>query len=400
MPKEKKILKKSEKFITERISKAGTHSLEICVRLEGQTFRKNIRIDEFDTPAQALKAACRIRDAVITDINNGVYVSGSTKKTAGGSAKDLETESLTVQELYEKTFEFFPVRQKTRKRHDTFYYAGGICKYADTPITKLTAGDIQISVNKYAAGHTKAMVSHYMAVWRLIYKAAFMEDIVVTDKTVKVRIPECLPDVPKKKEISPEDLDTFCETLLEYNAASITGRYESQCIWYAIQVMKYCGLRPAECFALTKSDIHIMSGPGSFISVNKAAHSTITSRLEIGITKTQKSNRKVPVPEGLKPILAECLKWTRHEFIFADYHGNLQQIDYVSNYVHLVAKKAGVQFNMYMLRHQLSTDLFSSGTPANVIRDIMGHESASMSLDYAVSNEDARIQAVNERKFS
>ena len=53
-----------------------------------------------------------------------------------------------------------------------------------------------------------------------------------------------------------------------------------------------------------------------------------------------------------------------------------------------------------MLRHQLSTDLFSSGTPANVIRDIMGHESASMSLDYAVSNEKDRKNAMDKRKFS
>ena len=53
-----------------------------------------------------------------------------------------------------------------------------------------------------------------------------------------------------------------------------------------------------------------------------------------------------------------------------------------------------------MLRHQLSTDLFSNGTPANVIRDIMGHESASMSLDYAVSNEKDRIKAMNNRMVS
>ena len=199
---------------------------------------------------------------------------------------------------------------------------------------------------------------------------------------------------------SPEDLEKFCETLLDYNGTSITGRYENQCIWYMIQVMKYCGLRPAETFALTRDDIHIKSGTGSYISINKAAHSTITCRLEIGAAKTRRSIRNVPIPNDLKPILTECLNWSRHEIIFADYYGNLQSIDYVSDYVHRVAKKAKVQFNLYMLRHQLSTDLFTSGTPANVIRDIMGHESASMSLDYAVSKETDRVQAVNNRRFS
>ena len=376
--------KKLPEYITERVSKAGTHSFEICLRIKGQVYRKSVRIDDFENRKQALEFAVKHRDEKKVEMNNGFTVS-STK---------------TVQELYEKTFEYFPVRQKTRKRHDTFYYAGGICKYADTPITKLKTGDIQICVNKYAAEHTKAQVSHFMAVWRLIYKAAFMEDISIPDRTLQVKIPECQPDKPKKKEISPQDLDKFCDTLLGYNSVSVLGRYESRCIWYAIQVMKYCGLRPAETFALTKDDIHIMPGPGSFISVNKAAHSTATSKLELSTTKTKKSERNVPVPDALKPILEECLQWTRNEIIFADYYGNLQQIDYVSNYVHLVAKKAKVQFNLYMLRHQLSTDLFSSGTPANVIRDIMGHKSASMSLDYAVSKEGDREQAVNNRVFS
>lgn len=384
MQKNKKYLKKSEKYITERISKAGTHSLEICVRMDGQIFRKTICMEDFDSPKQALAFACKVRDEAIVKISTGFTVSNFK----------------TVQELYDKLPEFFPVRQKTRKRHDAFYYAGGISEYGEISIEKISAGDIQASVNKYAANHTRTQVCHFMAIWRLIYKAAFMMNISIPDRTVQVRIPECMPDKPRKKEISQEDLDKFCETLLEYNAASITGRYENRCIWYVIQIMKYCGLRPAETFALTKNDIHIMPGPGSYISINKAAHSTITSKLELGATKTKKSTRNVPVPQDLKPILEECLQWTRHEIIFADYYGNLQQIDYVSNYVHLVAKKAKVQFNLYMLRHQLSTDLFTSGTPANVIRDIMGHESANMSLDYAVSSEDARIQAVNSRLFS
>ncbi|MCR5373207.1 MAG: tyrosine-type recombinase/integrase, partial [Solobacterium sp.] len=83
-----------------------------------------------------------------------------------------------------------------------------------------------------------------------------------------------------------------------------------------------------------------------------------------------------------------------------DYSGNLQDIDKISDYVHRVAKAAGVQFNLYMLRHQLSTDLFTAGVPANIIRDIMGHESASMSLGYAVSNATDRQAAINQRIFS
>ena len=56
-----------------------------------------------------------------------------------------------------------------------------------------------------------------------------------------------------------------------------------------------------------------------------------------------------------------------------------------------------VTFTLYMLRHQFSTDLHNAGINPAVIRDLMGHESATMSLDYAVSDEKDRIKAINQR---
>ena len=164
--------------------------------------------------------------------------------------------------------------------------------------------------------------------------------------------------------------------------------------------MGYCGLRPAECFALTKDDIFLNGNNSGFISVNKAARSTADSMLEISDTKTKKSKRQIPVPSELAPILSECVRWSKHEILLADYHGNLQSIDKVSDYIRFVAKKAKVSFNLYMLRHQFSTDLIRSGVNPAVIRDLMGHESATMTLDYAVSYEDDRRQAIDQRVFS
>ena len=288
---------------------------------------------------------------------------------------------------------------KTIQRHNHFYNKG-IKQFENIGIDKITSADIQTSVNVYASTHTRTQTEHFLSVWRKIYKTAVMMNISIPDRTIPVIIPECKPDQPRKKEISFEDLEHFLESLLEYNKKTVDGEYQSKCIYYAIQIMRYCGLRPAECFALTRNDIFLNGNNNGFISVNKSARSTISSTLEISNTKTQKSNRLVPIPQQLAPIIAECLQWSKYELLFADYHGNLQSIDNISDYVRNVAKKAQVSFNLYMLRHQLSTDLFTNGTPANIIRDIMGHESANMTLDYAVSNEKDRIKAINERIFS
>lgn len=374
---------KKEKYITLRTSRAGTESYEICIRMNDQVYRKSIVVKDFDSRSDALKFACNLRDKTLVQMNSGYTVS----------------KYKTVKEIYEKSKELFPARIKTVIRHDAFYRQG-IKQYEDVSIEKITSADIQTSINKYAKTHTHIQTEHLLAIWRKIYKTAVMMNISIPDRTIPVIIPECKADTPRKKEISPEDLETFLDTLLGYNSANASGAYQSRCIYYAVQIMRYCGLRPAECFALTKDDIFLNGNNSGFISVNKAARSTVDSALEISGTKTKKSTRLVPIPVQLAPIIKECLEWSKYDLIFADSHGRLQSIDKVSDYIRNVAKKAKVQFNLYMLRHQLSTDLFSNGTPANIIRDIMGHESASMSLDYAVSNEKDRVKAMNNRMVS
>ncbi|MBR2668297.1 MAG: site-specific integrase [Solobacterium sp.] len=304
-----------------------------------------------------------------------------------------------MKEIFLKSYDVLPVRQKTVERHKHFYKVG-IDKYSNYTIDKITPADIQESINAYSRNHTREQTSHLLAVWRRIYKTAVMLNINIPDRTIPVVIPECKKEEPRKKEISSEDLLLFLEALEEYNGGEIRAAYENKCLYYVIQVMRYTGIRPAEALALSRQDIYLTSDKTGYISINKAVHSTIESRNEIGTTKTAKSNRVVPVPADLVPILKECLIWSKYELIFSDYYGNIQSIDRVSDYIRRVARKAGIQFNLYMLRHQLSTDLFSTGINPAVIRDILGHESIDMSLYYAVSKEEEKEKALEKRKFS
>lgn len=376
----KKIFKKKEKFIHEQTTNAGTPILRIQIRKNGQSFSANVLISDFDSPSQAMEYACQIRDSKLTEINAGYTVSSFP----------------TVAELYDCTFVLFPVRIKTKYRHDIFF-RNGIGRLADVPIDKITSADIQETLNVYGKTHTARQTQGLLAIWRRIYKASAMKNINIIDRTIAVRIPECMEDNPRPKSISPEDFETFCEYLKDYGSNSITTAYRAHAVYYAVWIMRYCGLRPAEAFSLTKEDIHLDDG---YISINKAIRSTETSITEIGRTKTTKSKRQVPIPTELRPYLEECLQWSKHDMLLADYYGNLLEIDDVDVLVRNVRRKAKVNFTLYMLRHQFSTDLFNTGVTPNVIRDLMGHESATMSLDYAVSNEKDRVKAVNNRKFS
>lgn len=378
---EKKLIQKTEKYITERISKKGTHSLEICIRLDGQIFRKSIRIDDFGTPGAALAFAVKLRDETLVQIRSGKKVS----------------EYPTVKRLYLESFEILPLSLKTRKRHDV-YFRAVFEPYAETPINKITSADIQLSLNEYAKTHTSLETSKLMSVWRRIFKVCAMKDISVPDRSAAVTIPKGIQPAPRRsKEISLEDLETFCAALLAYNSASVKGSYDSTAVYYVIRIMQYTGIRPAEAFALRRSDIDMNRNT---ISINKAAHSTITELSEVSTTKTEQSVRAVPIPEDLKPYLIDLFAWSRHDYLLARYSGKLIEISWACTLIGNVRKKCGIDFNLYKLRHQFSSDLFSSGASPVVIRDLMGHESQSMSLDYAVSSESDRIQAVNDRNFS
>ena len=352
--------RKMPDYIREIITPAGTHMLKIEIRKDGQSFRKSIKIDSFDTPSQALQFACTLRDETLSKMHRNYTVSGFP----------------TVRQLYEETFVLHPVSLKTKKKHDIFFKYG-IERYGDMAINKVTPSHIQESINEYAKTQTKRQVNGLLAVWRRIYKTCAMKNINIYDATVSVKLPVCAVEKHRKKEVSKSDIETFCDTLLQYNSASLKGSYRNRAVYYAVRIMQYCGTRPSETFALLKSDIHLIEG---YISISKASRSTESSWLDISRTKTEQSVRNVPIPPELRPILQECLQWSRNEILLSDFTGNLLSIDAVDDLVRFVRIKAGIKdFTLYALRHQFATDLISQNSPLNVVRDLMGDSDESMS---------------------
>lgn len=379
----KKKLKKRDRYIQEIITPAGNHIFRVQIRMNGQRFSENVRIDKYPTPTHARARACQIRDEAIAKMKAGYTVSNFP----------------TVKEVYEKTFEVLEaVKIKTRAKHDIFYRQG-IKQYEALTIDKVTAAHIQTSINEYARTHTKRQTAGLLAIWRRLYKACTMMNINILDRSQAVTIPLCQPGNPRRKDITPGELETFLNALLSYCDQSESGKYRAQSIYYAIRIMQHCGLRPAETFALTRADIDMVRGQ---ININKAIRSTEDKKAEIGAPKNDNSIRSVPIPEALKPYLLEWLQLSKHDLLFADYFGRAQSIDDIDTLILNVRKKhcPQISFTLYQLRHQFSTDMNNSGIALNITRDIMGHSSQSMTLAYAISNEKDRKQAINERVFS
>ena len=374
---------KNNAFVREITTKAGSKLLKIEIRKFGQTFRKNVKISDFDNKAQAMEFARSLRDEALVKMRKGYTVSKFP----------------TVEALYKESFELFPLRKKTVQRHD-LVYKNLLAQYGDITIDKITLADIQQSLNKYAKTHSKEDTKRVVSIWKRIYKVCAYREINIVDKTALLddkSFPDCREAKHRKKDISLEDLEKFLDTLWNYSGRYMTSSYRAHAVYYGIRIMQYCGLRPAETFALLKSDIDLARG---VITVDKASRSTKDSRLDIDKTKTRTSIRNVPIPSALRPILVECLQWSRNDILLSDYYGNLLDIDDIDTLVLNVRKKAGVNFTLYQLRHQFSTDLLSNGAPLNAVRDLMGHSNVAMTLSYATSSEKDRKEVISQRKFS
>ena len=370
---------RKEKHISQRVLPNGKISLLIQIKKGGETYRKSINVSDYPTPAMAMDVACEIRDNILRSIRD-----------------DIVTEKFpTIQKLYERMSELFPYALKTKRKHD-HYYASAISKYADIPINKITAADIQESINNYLTTHSQEDTNRCLSVWKKIYTTAQIEEIPIIDKTLKVSVVKSKIVVePRDVKTTLENFNHFLDALLNYHTYDNKGRYRSMSIWYMLNIMYYTGIRNAEVFALRRENIDLTN------NVIKVRAMVGSDKKELGVivpVKTVRSIRDIPICAELKEILLNLMAWHQFDYLICDYNGKLYKTDFVSNYITNVAKKNKIKFNAYMLRHLFSSDLIKSNTNLRTIQELMGHSSSSMTLAYARVTDEDKKAAIASRK--
>lgn len=379
---------KKEKYIIERKNKRN-HYLQVYINFKDisgskQIYSRNINVAEYISPKDAMQAAIIIRDNALREINTGTLIKYVP----------------TVGELYRQTKNLFNISVKTWKRHETTF-KNSIKKYENREITSIKPIDVQESINESINNYSLEATQRVLSLWRQIYKAAAMNDILVADKTVAVTIPKSKAPAKQQKKvlISDEDFKQFIEYLEEtskYVRDSI-GRFRRIRIIYMLKIMFFTGIRPSECFALTKSDINLITDE---ITINKAIGSTSAKTRQVISTKTTQSIRTVPISDNLKPLLLKMFDEIKEEHLFYDYDGLPFETSFISQFISRTSNRIGIKFNMYMLRHRMATDLIQSNTSARTVQDILGHASYKQSVGYARSSDEDRKTAIDNRKLS
>lgn len=375
---------KKEKYIYERKTKKGSPYFQIQIAFkdeygQSKTFYESVQISDYESKSQAKAVAIAIRDKALYEIQTNRIIITSP----------------TVGQLYSKMYELLPCSLSTKRSYNLLY-RNGIDEFENVQISKITTADIQKNINTFSENKSDNYIHRYIILWGKLYKVALMLGYDVVDRSKMVVIPKSNKIKEKKKVTCSQDsLNTILDYFDSYETTSKTVKHRARMIWYLIIIMNYTGMRPAEVLALNAEDI-----TDDYISVNKSVGSSKDEKAVVKTPKTAQSVRQVPVHPDLLPFLKQLKQEQSTSPLLTNLDGSLITTLQRSNMLAKARKDTGVQFNLYMLRHNMATDLINMKISQRTVQDILGHASFGMSLEYARSTEEDRKKAVDSRKLS
>ena len=286
---------KKEKFIIERKSTVrGKEDTTIAYVvlisynecIDGKKHRKHynrsFNVNDYVSPAAALRAAIRERDRVlpmlkgIENIHYNSQMDYTTDEILALLPSALRMTILnemekkheekgymnqTVQELYDQIADHYSRRQGTY-RHWKFQYKKYIQDdFADKLITDITVADVMKSLNACAEVCAREYVSKLKSLWSKIFSVALMLGIPVTNWSEIVDLPSSDKHTERslsEQNITEEDFQKFCEFMSHYgNYAPIQRQqiFRRDVILYMIRFMRITGVRSAEAKAISRRNI-------------------------------------------------------------------------------------------------------------------------------------------------
>lgn len=365
---------KKERYISEKTGKRGI-TLEVKIPYydswgDRKIHSKSFNTSNYATKAEAMRVAKNYRDTIVYQLNTNT----------------LPNNKVTVAECYEISKKLHNFTWETTRKHDMRFKL--LAKYHNLPISKVTAFDIQLSLNELAETKTQDTIKSVLALWRQIYHAAIMNDYVFQDQTIKVTQPKSQVISTVKSVEMRCELNDVMEAIRKYWNDS----FNANIMIYSLITMAYLGLRPSETYALRKDDIDFTRG---IIRINKAIGSTTKERVTVKTTKNINSIRELPIPDELLPYLRECMEYQPSEYLFTTKNGKFITTREFSYFIRKACNEANITFRPYMLRHAFSTKLITSNTDIRTVQELMGHKNMSMTIDYARSSDELKRNAVN-----
>lgn len=169
-------------------------------------------------------------------------------------------------------------------------------------------------------------------------------------------------------------------------------------------IQMYMGLRIGEVLALAKENIDLEN---NLLYVKR----TLTNDKEFAIilgnkTKTYAGNRTLPIPQFLKPIFEEQIKYANenlHNLIFTNTDNYIRTSAINKELKRIFKKELNVNsenISTHCLRHTYGTRCIEAGMTAVVLQRLMGHKDVTVTLNTYTSVfnkfKENELEKVNE----
>lgn len=333
-------------------------------------YKKSFNSKKYGTKTNALNVAKKHRDEM--KIKLGVEYIFEPKET-------------TLEDVFDLKLKTYAQAPQTERRVKSI-----LNKFIEpiipleTPFKDITYIDILRTLTEAKTKASDDTLNRILSFWKQLYKTAIINDIIQVDQTIKVIKPKSLvPRKIKDQTTSYEELTKVLESL-----DHLKDKHNAKIIKDTLLIMYYTGIRPAECYALYKTDFNLDS---MTLSISKAIRLDKDRKAFISTTKTNNSIRVIPFPEELLEVISGL---PDEGAAFVKSNGSLLDGTFVSD---MIKKNYKGNFTPYKLRHQFATDLIQSGVDIRTIQEMMGHSNSSTTVGYMRSSESKMQEALKRR---
>ncbi len=160
----------------------------------------------------------------------------------------------------------------------------------------------------------------------------------------------------------------------------------------------YTGLRIGELLALTWDDIDLRAGT---MIVTKSCHDSWQNGHYVKVldsTKTQSSERMIPIPKQIVSYLKEIKSRTGSKFVVAGRTQFGAQIRSYQRTFESLLKKLGIEHKgFHALRHTFATRALEVGMDVRTLSEVLGHKNPMITLSrYAHSMIEHKTEMMNK----
>ena len=354
---------RKEKYITQIQNKQGW---SFRVRYKGTD--KYFNEEDYLSASQCFKAAVTYRNRIMVE--------------------PIVHKDVSVRQCYEEIDTVYVLRSETRRKLETLF--NNCISHKDTSINDVTRADIIADLNAMVNDYSTDAISRVLSLWKKIYGVAIAKEYIARDMTLNIRCPLSHKVKPKKRlELTNEETLETLANHLEKRLKLASERNQARSILF---ILFYTGMRPAEMFALDKTDIDLKA---QTISITKEMGSDRDRTNVVRPCKTEMSHRIIPISDKCLPFISEAMKLTDSPVLFPNPQGEHYATKDLGERYHLLAKNIGIDFHFYQCRHTFITRLFMKGVDLKTIQEIVGQTIDATTIGYVVSDEKRRKNAVD-----